>query len=141
MFTYSDRSTPATSSLAGKLQRLVLEQPRAAAQIEQLVDVFLASTEGAARRDATMPRKLAADIVTQNLGSIITLTAGSAKGRRWLAEHVPDATDATTYCDHRCGIGIVLGALDAGLRLKDGQTGRIATRGLRAAAGGGRPRW
>lgn len=35
-------------NLADKLQRLILEQPRVAVQLEQLVDVFLA-TEGGAR--------------------------------------------------------------------------------------------
>lgn len=44
-------STPAPArggqTLADKLQRLVLEQPRIAWQIEQLLDVFLAPAGGA----------------------------------------------------------------------------------------------
>jgi hypothetical protein len=34
-------AAPRSGSLADKLQRLVLEQPRAAVQLEQLVDILL----------------------------------------------------------------------------------------------------
>lgn len=68
------------------------------------------------------------DLQSTNLGTIILIEADSARGRRWLTTHVPDADDGYAQCDHRYGIDILRGALDAGLRLRDTTTGRTATR-------------
>lgn len=70
-----------------------------------------------------------ADIESTNLGSIIILEWLSPKGRKWLASHVGDPlaqAGEPIYCDHRCGMEILYGAVAAGLRLRDGQSGRIA---------------
>lgn len=69
------------------------------------------------------------DIVTANLGSIISICAASRKGRSWMARNVlAEDRGEQVYCDHRFGIDIIEGALDAGLRLQDSASGRTATR-------------
>ena len=73
------------------------------------------------------PRTRAVDIVASNLGSMITLDAGSRRGRAWLFRHVnTDIETGAIYCDHRYGIDILQAAQSAGLRLRDAATGRTA---------------
>lgn len=75
-----------------------------------------------------------ADLHTENLGTIIRIAPQTRKGLRWMRRHVyDDATvgrllDLGSYlsCDHRCGLEIIYGALAAGLRCRDVETGRVA---------------
>lgn len=69
-----------------------------------------------------------ADIVSNNLGTIITIEAQTKRGQRWLSKHVEGGRENPVMCEHRYGVDILLGALDAGLCLQDGASGRIATR-------------
>lgn len=72
------------------------------------------------------------DLYTTNLGTIITIASGTRRGVRWLTRHVHGAKpsaytgDVSIDCDHRCGVEILLGAVDAGLVLEDTHTGRRA---------------
>jgi len=69
-----------------------------------------------------------ADLLTTNHGSIITIQPNSSKGKQWMSAHVPDSRrwpSRTVDCDHRCGIDILLGAIAAGLHLRDTTTGRV----------------
>jgi hypothetical protein len=71
------------------------------------------------------------DILTTNHGSIIKINADSAKGRRWMLRHIPDARasvtfGAYTWAEHRYGVDIICGAVAAGLRVRDAASGRLA---------------
>ena len=70
-----------------------------------------------------------ADILTTNHGTMISIAPKTAKGRQWMYSNVPDSRarmNRSVDCDHHCGIDILEGALAAGLRLQDSQTGRLA---------------
>lgn len=74
-------------------------------------------------------KALKADLVSTNLGSIILITPHTARGRAWMRLNVPDSRetpDGAVDCDHRFGVDILLGAMGAGLRLQDSETGRTA---------------
>lgn len=74
------------------------------------------------------------DLVSSNLGTIITIAPASTRGWTWLRAYVQGATatllgpDSYLSCDHRCGVDILQGAHRAGLRLQDAATGRISRR-------------
>ncbi len=70
------------------------------------------------------------DIVSTNLGTIISLEALTRKGSLWLRRNVPDARPYgwRINCEHRCGIDILEAMLAAGLVLEDAATGRQAVR-------------
>ena len=74
-----------------------------------------------------------ADLLTTNCGSIISIEAATRRGKRWLADNVPDSHYGTADCDHRCGIDILLGAIRDGLVLEDTETGRTANRATAAS--------
>lgn len=69
------------------------------------------------------------DLVSVNLGTIIVITPASVRGRAWMRRNVPDSRQTRSGavdCEHRCGIDILLGAKEAGLRLQDARTGRVS---------------
>lgn len=69
-----------------------------------------------------------ADLITTNYGTIIAITGNTGKGRRWLRHNVEDARNGcdTVNAEHRYGIDIIIGAVNAGLRCQDSETGHIA---------------
>jgi len=69
------------------------------------------------------------DLLTTNLGTIIVIDGQTAKGQRWLRRSV-QGRQPSVQCDHRCGIDILYGALDAGLTLEDSRTGRKTKGGI-----------
>lgn len=73
------------------------------------------------------------DLRSYNLGSIIQIEGVSQRGIRWLRDHVHaeglrSGLETGCDCDHRYGVAILEGALEAGLILEDGNTGRRASR-------------
>jgi hypothetical protein len=66
------------------------------------------------------------DIITSNLGSIVSLQGNSPRGERWLAENVDFPDYAPGVVEHRYAYDIMVGAIAAGLVLQDADTGRIA---------------
>lgn len=69
------------------------------------------------------------DILTANLGSLVTLEGRTSRGRTWLRTHVNDCHIAIVggcVCDPRCAVDIMRGAIADGLTLKDANSGRIA---------------
>jgi hypothetical protein len=68
-----------------------------------------------------------ADIISTNHGSIISLTAGTKRGRAWMRDHVlAEGRGETVHCEHRYGIDILQGAKADGLRLQDSSSGKMA---------------
>lgn len=71
------------------------------------------------------------DLISTNLGSIIQIDADSARGRKWLRanvagdERITATNGAYTLAEHRYGIDILVGAIGAGLRVRD-TSGRLA---------------
>jgi len=84
------------------------------------------------RREAAREQAASvADLESTNLGTIITITALTDRGRRWLHQHVQGGrvvggSTSPLDCDHRYGIDILHAALAAGLRLRDTGTGQLA---------------
>lgn len=71
------------------------------------------------------------DILSTNLGTIITIEGQTRRGIAWLRRNVSAAglqsgLETGCDCDHRYGVDILQGALAAGLTLQDANTGRIA---------------
>ena len=54
------------------------------------------------------------DILTTNLGTIISVQGVSLNGQRWMTRHVPDVVYFAADCDHRSGLDILDGMLKTG---------------------------
>jgi hypothetical protein len=67
-----------------------------------------------------------ADIIMANGGSIWAFNAGTLRGRSWLLENCEGAYDTRVLVEHRYGYDIAIGAMRAGLKLQDANTGRVA---------------
>ena len=72
---------------------------------------------------------LTADVIAVDRGGIVLLYADTAIGRDWLADHV--APGCARYgggyaVDHRFVADIITRALEDGLTVQDGATGRYA---------------
>lgn len=68
------------------------------------------------------------DIDSANHGTIIVLTARTAKARRWMLRHTDTDPERNVaiHCDHRCGIDILQAMVADGLVCRDAATGRVA---------------
>ncbi len=94
-----------------------------------MLQVLIGQSPCSESRERGSEMVLTADVIAVDRGGIVLLYADTAIGRDWLADHV--APGCARYgggyaVDHRFVADIITRALEDGLTVQDGATGRYA---------------